>query len=887
MIFIVGIVFLITVFFALAEAYYERDIPRRTIIFVIVMAIALLCSVGAQAQNSRYDYFAATTTGSGNLLPLLVIPGATVNFYTGCTSLPCSTYANVYNSVSGATACPTTAQIVLNDTSACVAMADGEGNFGGWFLPGQYQYTITAFSATYGPYSFTIGYNSGSFSFPISIGNGGTGQTTAAAALAALGGFPLSSLPVSIANGGTGQATGIAALNSLGIANGTTPIAFGNPFTDKIIQSVYNADQYCTTAGTYDQSCLINALASSGNNSVIKLANHTYNFASLAVLSNLSNVSIVGDGPGTIITGNYPTYGEYVIQCTNCSNFKIKNLQFKSNITPTLVASSQLPSASTYIVLERNGAGAQTPVTAYTITSNIVCFTGSNSYTAGQAVFLNGFQTGTFLNFTNFVVQSSGLSSTQFCGSSPFFTHANTSLSETGFSQLGSGTGYMPSVNDGDVVPTASGGSCTANCLTTTQSTEAFDAGLQCLGCSNVEITGVTGNYYTLTFYGGNNVNIHDNQIAGGTGFGCVGFWPSITITGTTQYTNNYISVHNNIISACSSSGVELANTQHFSVANNVISNIGESGVKTWQDFSSNHYASWTAVDGAVTGNVVTGTWYDALDISFDLLATALPRHISITGNHLDYNRGTQTISDGLDMTYVGNEGYGNGADGQLAYCNSTITGNSFSHNASLYPTVGGYGSELTLVPSGLCGDNIVASNITNTGGIPGVVGILDNSISSIASYFYGNFEATGTNNISSNNFQSGNVTGSTIGPVQGLGFTFLGAAVTNMVGSSTAGNYSLTLPAANGTVAITPGTQAWGYTTLSAGSITVSTSAACTAGASCIYTLTNCGSNGSTGIGVLLYVSSVPGTSFTIGSASSTNGGVSTDNSHVCWKIN
>lgn len=238
MIFIVGIVFLITVFFALAEAYYEHDIPRRTIIFAIVMAIALLCSVGAQAQNSRYDYFAATTTGSGNLLPLLVIPGATVNFYTGCTSLPCSTYANVYNSASGAIACPITAQIVLNDASACVAVADGEGNFGGWFLPGQYQYTITAFSATYGPYSFTIGYNSGSFSFPISIGNGGTGQTTQAMALTAL----LGASTVPIANGGTGQATGIAALNALGVANGTTPIAFGNPFTVPSVNKVVYAD---------------------------------------------------------------------------------------------------------------------------------------------------------------------------------------------------------------------------------------------------------------------------------------------------------------------------------------------------------------------------------------------------------------------------------------------------------------------------------------------------------------------------------------------------------------------------------------------------------------------------------------------------------------------
>lgn len=238
MIFIVGIVFLITLFFSLAEAYYERDLPRRTVIFLLAMAVAMLFTVGANAQNTRFDYSAYTVTGVGNLLPVLAIPGASVSFYTSCTALPCSTHANVYTSSSGTTACANTAQIVLNGTSSCVSVADNEGNFGGWFLPGQYQYTITAFSSTYGPYSFTIGYNSGSFTFPISIANGGTGQTTSAAALAALGGFPLSSLPVSIANGGTGQTSGIAALNALGAANGTTPIVFGNTFAAPVITSI-------------------------------------------------------------------------------------------------------------------------------------------------------------------------------------------------------------------------------------------------------------------------------------------------------------------------------------------------------------------------------------------------------------------------------------------------------------------------------------------------------------------------------------------------------------------------------------------------------------------------------------------------------------------------
>lgn len=331
MIFIVGIVFLITVFFMFAEAYYERDIPRRTIIFAIVMAIALLCSVGAQAQNSRYDYFAATTTGSGNLLPLLVIPGAAVNFYTGCTSLPCSTYANVYNSASGATACPTTAQIVLNDASVCVAVADGEGNFGGWFLPGQYQYTITAFSATYGPYSFTIGLNTASSAGAATNLLGGAlgsapyqsaANTTAfipspttagtylyawqptgsAVAPTAISLASLGLSPVSIANGGTGQTTGIAALNALGAGSGTTPFVLGYPIT---APSVNGRPEVSLYPGSELGAQIGAAMAAYPSGALLKLKAGTYT-QTTGVTINPLLYGMEGDGPSaTIINCSY------------------------------------------------------------------------------------------------------------------------------------------------------------------------------------------------------------------------------------------------------------------------------------------------------------------------------------------------------------------------------------------------------------------------------------------------------------------------------------------------------------------------------------------------------------------------------------------------------
>jgi hypothetical protein len=77
------------------------------------------------------------------------------------------------------------------------------------------------------------------------------------------------------------------------------------------------------------------------------------------------------------------------------------------------------------------------------------------------------------------------------------------------------------------------------------------------------------------------------------------------------------------------------------------------------------------------------------------------------------------------------------------------------------------------------------------------------------------------------------------------------------------------------------------GYATLSSGTVTVTTTAACTPSSSCNYKINNCGANGSTAIGVPTYSNSTAGTSFTINSLSSTNALVSGDSSHICWQIN
>ncbi len=93
--------------------------------------------------------------------------------------------------------------------------------------------------------------------------------------------------------------------------------------------------------------------------------------------------------------------------------------------------------------------------------------------------------------------------------------------------------------------------------------------------------------------------------------------------------------------------------------------------------------------------------------------------------------------------------------------------------------------------------------------------------------------------------------------------------------------------PNITGTVALTPGNQAWGTATLVSGTVTVSNTTACTISSTCLYRLSSCGAAGSV-LGARLDIGTiVPGTSFVIHALSTANAVVTTDVSTVCWQIN
>jgi hypothetical protein len=103
------------------------------------------------------------------------------------------------------------------------------------------------------------------------------------------------------------------------------------------------------------------------------------------------------------------------------------------------------------------------------------------------------------------------------------------------------------------------------------------------------------------------------------------------------------------------------------------------------------------------------------------------------------------------------------------------------------------------------------------------------------------------------------------------------------LIPSSATGNTGIS----TGKVSLVPGTEAFGFATLSNGTITVNNAAACSPGTTCIYKLTNCGLNSSTEVGTLTIGAVSVGTSFIINSESTTAGIVTGDKSFVCWQIN
>lgn len=340
MIVILLLLVLITGYFVIAEICWERDFPKATIRAFVIALLLFGCGLSVFGQIVRWDASPLSTTPNnpppapGAYPPLLAIPGATI-FVCQYTGSSCVTPVPTYTDITGATTCPSNAQIVQNGSGGiCTSSTDAQGNFGFWWNAQTYphiRYTVTTAQTTYGPYDVTA---------VASIGL--TTNCTTVGSVQIYGSPSLICDPNVTINQSTHT------LTAPNFAGATSSIS-GNSSTQTLDTTIYYADQYCTTPGTLDDTCLQNAINAVLANAVtgipigvprhlgvIRMRPGVYHFNNTvtvpAVASSGVNLSIQGEYQagieGVIVTSGSTVPTTYIQVLSD--NVDIKNIAFNS-----------------------------------------------------------------------------------------------------------------------------------------------------------------------------------------------------------------------------------------------------------------------------------------------------------------------------------------------------------------------------------------------------------------------------------------------------------------------------------------------------------------------------------------------------------------------------
>jgi hypothetical protein len=424
------------------------------------------------------------------------------------------------------------------------------------------------------------------------------------------------------------------------------------------------ADSYCARAGTYDQTCLGNAIAHVGSAYHVVLGPHEYDFTSPLKLSGVKDLSIEGSGPATIIRQDGIS-----LRCTGCTDIKIENLTFRTVTAPVIVSAQQVPLLSPF-----------TPVA---------------------------------------------------------------------LDRWGNGEGYMPTINDQDLVSVADGGSCTSgSCLSRMQIAESFDTGVFFQNSQGIEVDGLSGSHFSIVFYDCASVHVHNNLISGGRQFGGILFWRA-------GVGNHNAVISNNVVQYSGFSGIMLGGGDHYWVLDNVVMNNGESGIKTYQ--GAPEQASFVTI----IGNQSAGNWYDGFDLTSNNPRTSKFEAYSVASqNYAANNHGTGYIADGKFWNFSDNAASNNNLTGMaLAFCNSAIIGNKAVGNNTALLTTGMH--QISVSGDVACGDNLVLNNRTDTMGHPGSGIYAGGDGSTLIS----NAEATGADWIGPSNLSQSNSDGAGLLP--------------------------------------------------------------------------------------------------------------------------
>jgi hypothetical protein len=139
------------------------------------LLLLLLAAAGSSAQGFRFDSQVQQQGTVAGITNVVVVPAnPTISFCNfPANAVPCTNKATTYTSVTLGTPCSTSTQIVLTNTTSCVANPDLQGNWGVWVPAGQYSYTISAGGGNFGPYVVNFGIPAGSAISPGTV-NGPT-----------------------------------------------------------------------------------------------------------------------------------------------------------------------------------------------------------------------------------------------------------------------------------------------------------------------------------------------------------------------------------------------------------------------------------------------------------------------------------------------------------------------------------------------------------------------------------------------------------------------------------------------------------------------------------------------------------------------------------------
>lgn len=295
---------------------------------VLITAMLLLMAIPAFSQGAYFSSNAWTVSRNvapGQSAPIYTLPYAQVTVCNTIGSVPltCGQAVDVYSDAA------------LTQVIPQPLTADAQGNFAFYVPPGQYLATATGTNGTQQLIPLTIGGQGPPFD------NQGIWISTKSYLAGQIVTYG-TAVYMSTVSGNLNHQPDISPVQwtqiSLPGSVVTSPTA-GQVITQpaptsldvNVLNHVVYADRYCTTPGTYDQSCLANAVAAAGNNSMVVLGGHNYAYASKTTFHNLTNITVRGES-GASITSNGTA-----IECDDCTNYSFKGVRFASSVTPAVI----------------------------------------------------------------------------------------------------------------------------------------------------------------------------------------------------------------------------------------------------------------------------------------------------------------------------------------------------------------------------------------------------------------------------------------------------------------------------------------------------------------------------------------------------------------------